>query len=129
MPEIPLLPFHDWLVELRRDLHRIPELCYQEKKTAAKICQVLDQLSVAYQTSIGKTGVVARLKADTEGPLVAYRADMDALPLEEANDVEYKSQHKGMMHACGHDGHVTVALGIIRWLKERDWPFRRRKTN
>ena len=122
MPESFLLPFHDWLVGLRRDLHQIPELGYQEHKTAAKICRVLDQLEVPYQTAVGKTGVVARLKAETGGPLVAYRADMDALPLEEAHDVAHKSRHKGLMHACGHDGHVTVALGIIRWLKEREWP-------
>jgi amidohydrolase len=122
MPESFLLPFHDWLVGLRRDLHQIPELGYREHKTAAKICRVLDQLEVPYQTAVGKTGVVARLKAETGGPLVAYRADMDALPLEEVHDVAYKSQHKGLMHACGHDGHVTVALGIIRWLKEREWP-------
>jgi amidohydrolase len=117
-----ILPFHDWLVELRRDLHQIPELGYQEEKTAAKICQVLDQLEIPYQNAVGKTGVVARLKADQAGPLAAYRADMDALPLDEANDVAYKSRHPGLMHACGHDGHVTVALGIIRWLKERQWP-------
>ena len=122
MPEIPLLPFHDWLVELRRDLHQIPELGYQEEKTAAKICQVLDQLEIPYQNAVGKTGVVARLKAEKEGPVAAYRADMDALPLEEANDVAYKSRHPGRMHACGHDGHVAVALGIIRWLNEQEWP-------
>ena len=121
MFELPVLAFHDWLVELRRDLHQIPELGYQEEKTAAKICQVLDQLEIPYQSAVGKTGVVARLKADKEGPLVAYRADMDALPLAEANDVPYKSRHNGLMHACGHDGHVTVALGVIRWLKERRW--------
>ena len=121
MSKLPQLPFHDWLVQLRRDFHRIPELCYQEEKTAAKICQVLDELGVSYQKGIGKTGVVARLKAESKGPLVAYRADMDALPLEEANEVDYKSQHKGKMHACGHDGHVTIALGIIRWLMEKEW--------
>jgi amidohydrolase len=121
-PDSLMLSFHDWLVELRRDLHQIPELGYQEEKTTAKICQVLDQLEIPYQNAVGKTGVVARLKADKQGPLVAYRADMDALPLDEANDVAYKSRHPGLMHACGHDGHVTVALGIIRWLKERDWP-------
>ena len=121
MPDSLMLPFHDWLVTVRRDLHRIPELSYQEEKTAAKICQELDQLEIPYQTAIGKTGVVARLKAAKAGPLMAYRADMDALPLEESNDVDYKSQHKGLMHACGHDGHVTIALGIIRWLKERKW--------
>ncbi len=121
MSPIPMLSFHDWLVELRREFHQIPERGYREEKTSAKIRQVLDQLNVNYRSAVGKTGVVARLKADQAGPLVAYRADMDALPLEEANDVPYKSQHKGMMHACGHDGHVTVALGIIRWLEERDW--------
>ena len=114
MPESFILPFHDWLVELRRDLHQIPELGYREHQTASRICRELDQLEVPYQTAVGQTGVVARLKAETGGPLVAYRADMDALPLEEAHDVAYKSQHKGLMHACGHDGHVTVALGIIR---------------
>jgi amidohydrolase len=121
MPESLILPFHDWLVDLRRELHQIPERGYREHKTAAMICRVLDQLEVPYQTGVGKTGVVARLKAKTGGPLVAYRADMDALPLQEANEVSYKSRHEGMMHACGHDGHVAIALGIIRWLKEREW--------
>ncbi len=121
MPESFILPFHDWLVELRRDLHQIPELGYREHKTASRICRELDQLEVPYQTAVGRTGVVARLKAETGGPLVAYRADMDALPLEEAHDVSYKSRHEGMMHACGHDGHVTIALGIMRWLKEQEW--------
>jgi amidohydrolase len=121
MTESFILPFHDWLVELRRDLHQIPELGYREHKTASRICRELDQLKVPYQTAVGQTGVVARLKAETGGPLVAYRADMDALPLEEAHDVSYKSRHEGMMHACGHDGHVTIALGIMRWLKEQEW--------
>lgn len=122
MSDFKLLPIHDWLVDLRRELHQIPELCYQEEKTAAKICQVLDQLEIPYQTQVGKTGVVARLTSRNEGPVVAYRADMDALPLEESNDVAYKSQHPGMMHACGHDGHVTIALGIIHWLQQQNWP-------
>lgn len=121
MTEFHLLPFHDWLVELRRELHQIPEISYREHKTASKICQVLDHLEVPYQTGVGQTGVVARLQAETEGPVVAYRADIDALPLEEANEVPYKSRHEGMMHACGHDGHVTIGLGIIRWLKEQNW--------
>ena len=121
MPESFILPFHDWLVELRRDLHQIPELGYREHQTASRICRELDQLEVPYQTAVGQTGVVARLKAETGGPLVAYRADMDALPLQEAHDVSYKSRHEGMMHACGHDGHVTIALGIMRWLKEQEW--------
>ena len=122
MPDSNLLAFHDWLVDVRRELHKIPETCYQEKKTAAKICEFLDELAVAYRTDIGGTGVVARLTAYQKGPLVAYRADMDALPLEESNEVAYKSQHPGKMHACGHDGHVAIALGIIRSLQEQGWP-------
>jgi len=122
MSNLKLLPFHDWLMDLRRELHRIPELGYQEEKTAAKICQVLDELGVPYQTGVGKTGVVARVRSQKPGPVVAFRADMDALPLEESNDVPYKSTHPGLMHACGHDGHVTIALGIIRQLQEKDWP-------
>jgi amidohydrolase len=108
MSDLKLLAFHDWLVDLRRELHQIPELCYKEEKTAAKICQVLDELQIPYQTQVGGTGVVARLTSRKKGPLVAYRADMDALPLEESNDLPYKSKHPGMMHACGHDGHVST---------------------
>ncbi|MFH2219724.1 MAG: M20 family metallopeptidase [Pseudomonadota bacterium] len=114
--------FHDWLVDLRRHFHRIPERGYRENKTAAKICEVLETLDIPFQSGVGQTGVVARLAADRPGPMVAFRADMDALPLTEANDVPYKSQHKGYMHACGHDGHMTIALGVIRWLVERGWP-------
>jgi amidohydrolase len=122
MSNLQLLPFHNWLVDLRRELHRIPEIGYKEEKTAAKICRVLDELGIPYQTGVGKTGIVTRVKSENPGPLVAFRADMDALPLEESNDVPYKSLHSGLMHACGHDGHVTVALGIIRWLQEQNWP-------
>jgi amidohydrolase len=122
MSNLQLLPFHNWLVDLRRELHQIPEIGYKEEKTAAKICSVLDELGISYQTGVGKTGVVARIKSENTGPMVAFRADMDALPLHELNDVPYKSLHPGLMHACGHDGHVTVALGIIRLLQEQDWP-------
>jgi len=122
MSNLQLLSFHNWLVDLRRELHQIPEPGYKEEKTAAKICRVLDELGIPYQTGVGKTGVVARVKSQKEGSVVAFRADMDALPLEESNDVPYKSLHPGFMHACGHDGHVTVALGIIRRLQEQNWP-------
>ncbi len=122
MSNLELLPFHNWLVDLRRELHQIPELGYKESKTQAKICGVLDELGIPYKTGVGKTGVVARVKSNNAGPTVAFRADMDALPLEESNDISYKSLHPGLMHACGHDGHVTVALGIIRRLQEQNWP-------
>jgi amidohydrolase len=114
--------FYNWLVDLRRWFHRFPEPAYQEEKTAAKICEVLEAFKVPFQAGVGKTGVVAKLSAKNPGPVVAFRADMDALPLEEANDIPYKSQRKGFMHACGHDGHMAIALGVIRWLKESGWP-------
>jgi len=114
--------FFDWLVELRRWFHQHPEPAYKEEKTAAKICEVLHSLGISFQTGVGKTGVVAKLSAQRPGPVAAFRADMDALPLEEAHDVSYKSLHRGFMHACGHDGHMTIALGVIRWLLEKNWP-------
>ena len=113
--------FYNWLVELRRWFHRFPEPAYKEVKTAAKICETLDALNVPFHAGVGGTGVVARLRAKCPGTLIAYRADMDALTLEEKNNVPYKSRHQGVMHACGHDGHMTIALGVIRWLIENQW--------
>jgi amidohydrolase len=119
----PRLPddFFNWLVELRRFFHKSPEPAYKEVQTAAKICEILDAFNVPFQSGVGQTGVVARLRAQRAGHLIAFRADMDALPLEEKNDVPYKSRNSGFMHACGHDGHMTIALGVIRWLIENRW--------
>ncbi len=113
--------FHNWLAALRREFHQFPELQYQEEKTSAKICEVLTSLNIPFQAGIAGTGIAARVKAERKGVMVAFRADMDALPLTEANDVPYKSQRPGLMHACGHDAHIPIALGIIRWLKESGW--------
>lgn len=115
------LPFHDWLVRLRRDFHENPELAYQETRTSARVAEVLDELGVSYRKGIAGTGIVARLEASRPGPAVALRADMDALPIQEENDVAYRSRRPGMMHACGHDGHTTMALGTIRNLLESGW--------
>ncbi len=113
--------FFNWLVDLRRWFHQFPEPRYREEKTATKVCEELASLGVPFQSGVGTTGVVARLRAENPGAVIAFRADMDALPLEEANDVVYRSKHPGYMHACGHDGHMTIALGVIRWLLEKDW--------
>jgi len=113
--------FYDWLVDLRRQFHQFPELQYEEKKTSAKICEVLENIGVPFQKGIGETGLVARVSARRKGPVIAFRADMDALPLEEDNELPYKSRHQGIMHACGHDAHITIGLGIIRWLVENRW--------
>ena len=114
--------FYNWLVDLRRWFHQFPEPAYKEVKTAAKICEVLHTLNVSYRSGVGGTGVVAKLRAESTGSMVAFRADMDALTLKEKNDVSYKSRNPRFMHACGHDGHMTIALGIIRWLIENRWP-------
>lgn len=114
-------PFHQWLVELRRHFHRFPELAYKEENTAAKIAEILTGFGVPFRPGVGGTGLVARLEGGKTGPTVAMRADMDALPLMEVNAVPYRSTCPGVMHACGHDSHMTIALGTIRMLLENGW--------
>jgi amidohydrolase len=106
----------DVLVELRRDLHRHPELSFQEHRTAQKVAEGLEKLGIAVRTGVGKTGVVGDL--GDSGPRVALRADMDALPIQEANEVPYASEVPGVMHACGHDVHVACLLGAAQLLAE-----------
>jgi amidohydrolase len=96
------------IIAWRRDIHMHPELGFQEIRTAAKVAEIMEQLGYRVRTGVGKTGVVADLGTGT--PIVAIRADMDALPIQEANDVPYRSQIDGIMHACGHDAHVAVAM-------------------
>ena len=121
MKPLPLTPIHGWLVETRRALHRIPELGYRELKTAAFIAEQLRAFGVDCRSGVGGTGIVARIKGRRPGPTLALRADMDALPLQEQNQVDYRSEHPGVMHACGHDGHVTMLLGVIRTLVDQAW--------
>ncbi len=102
------------LVRDRRDLHQHPELGFRETRTAALVAERLRNLGYAVQTGVGETGVVG-LKGNGKR-CVLLRADMDALPIEEVNDVPYRSQHPGAMHACGHDGHVAVGLEVARRL-------------
>lgn len=106
--------FADELVALRRDLHRHPELSFCEHRTAATVAALLTELGWRVRTGIGKTGVIADL--GEAGPRVALRADMDALPIQEASQVEYASTVPGVMHACGHDAHVAMLVGAARLL-------------
>jgi amidohydrolase len=104
------------LVELRRDFHRHPELSFQEHRTAQKVIERLDELGIAARGGVGKTGVVGDLGHN--GPRIALRADMDALPIQETSEVSYASQVPGVMHACGHDVHVACLLGAAELLAE-----------
>ncbi len=105
---------HDELIARRRDLHQYPELGFEEVRTAALIAEELNSLGLNPQTGIAETGVVAVLEGAQDGPTVLYRADMDALPIHEENEVEYTSRAPGKMHACGHDGHLSIALGVAK---------------
>ncbi|MDA0334440.1 MAG: M20 family metallopeptidase [bacterium] len=107
------------LVALRHELHRHPELAYEEHATAARIVDQLQHVpGITLRTGVAGTGVVATLGADRPGPCVALRADMDALPIEEQGDHAHRSTVPGKMHACGHDGHVTCLVGAAQVLAQ-----------
>jgi amidohydrolase len=111
----------DQLVTWRRSLHQRPELGFKEWLTADFICDRLTEWGIEHQGKIAETGVVAVIKGTRPGPVLGIRADMDALPIQEENPVAYCSQHDGVMHACGHDGHVAIALGTAYYLaRHRD---------
>src|SRR6266571_1870883 len=106
------------LIATRRDLHQHPELGFEERRTSGLEAERLQRLGYSVRTGVGKTGVVGLRDGASGGKArcVLIRADMDALPVEEANDVPYRSQHAGQMHACGHDGHVAIGLEVARRL-------------
>jgi amidohydrolase len=107
------------LVAQRRDFHMHPELSNREERTSRVVAERLRALGLEdVKTGVGKHGVTALLKGDRPGAVVAVRADMDALPIQEVNDVPYKSQVPGVKHACGHDAHTTVALGVAEVLSK-----------
>ncbi|MBD2436448.1 M20 family metallopeptidase [Nostoc sp. FACHB-110] len=111
------------LVEWRRRLHQHPELGFQEKLTAEFVSSQLQAWGIEHQTGIAKTGIVATIQGTKPGKVLAIRADMDALPIQELNEVPYKSQHDGIMHACGHDGHTAIALGTAYYLHQHREDF------
>jgi amidohydrolase len=107
------------LIAWRREIHRYPEIGFQERRTSAKAAEVLQGLGYRVRSGVGRTGVVADLG---EGrPRVAVRADMDALPIQEANATPYISEIPGMMHACGHDAHTAMALGVATLFSNEDF--------
>jgi len=109
---------HAELTEWRRDLHAHPELGFEETRTSDLVAAKLAAFGCEVHRGLGKTGVVGTLRAGASPRSVGLRADMDALPITEANTCEYRSRHQGKMHACGHDGHTTMLLGAARYLAE-----------
>ncbi len=105
-----------WIVDLRRRLHQIPELRYQEFETKRLVLETLREIGISSPIEMAETGLVATVGSG-DGPCVALRADMDALPIQELTDVHFRSQRPGVMHACGHDCHTAMLLGAAKILK------------
>ena len=110
------------ILEIRRYIHRHPELSFHEHKTAEYICRVLGKEKIAYRQGIAGTGILAGIEGRGDGKIIALRADMDALPIQEENKTDYRSVNDGIMHACGHDVHMACMIGaarILNHLKDR----------
>jgi len=114
-PEVPAA-IYDRMVEIRRDLHRNPELSWKEERTAKRVVAELERLGLSCRTGVAGTGVVADIAGTEQGPLIALRADMDALPVNEETGLSFSSEVAGVMHACGHDGHTSMLLGAAALL-------------
>ncbi|MCL6605054.1 MAG: amidohydrolase [Paenibacillus sp.] len=107
------------LIAFRRDLHRNPELSFQESETAAKVADSLKALGLSFRTGVGGYGIIADVYGGNPGRIIALRADMDALPIQEDTGLEYASSRPGVMHACGHDAHTAILIGAARLLAGR----------
>ena len=110
------------IIDWRRDFHQYPELGFDEHRTSKIIGEALKEMGLAPQMNVGKTGVTADLTFG-EGPTIALRADMDALPMQEASGLDFSSKHDGVMHACGHDGHMAMLLGAAKVLTQNGNSF------
>ena len=109
--------YEDQIITWRREFHENPELSGEEIRTSERVCEELKKVNIEVKR-IGKTGVLGILEGNKPGKTVALRADMDALPVQEANNIPYKSKNKGIMHACGHDGHTAMLLGAAKLLSQ-----------
>jgi len=112
------------MVERRRHLHRHPELSFKEKETSAYVAGILQELGIEVSEIDGGYGLVGRLRGALPGKTIALRADMDALPIQDEKECEYASQVPGVMHACGHDGHTSILLGVAEYYSKRQQELR-----
>lgn len=117
LAEIPFSSYEEELISLRRQFHKIPELCYQEEKTSDAIIKLLKSYGITRTERVFRTGVVAVI-GDESKECIAFRMDIDGLPVEEKTGVSYQSEHPGTMHACGHDAHIAILLMTAKILKE-----------
>ena len=107
------------IIDWRRDFHQYPELSFEEHRTSALIGDELRSMGLEPRMNVGKTGVTADLKFG-DGPMIGLRADMDALPIQETSGLDFMSKHDGVMHACGHDGHMAMLLGTAKALTQKE---------
>jgi amidohydrolase len=107
-----------WLVDVRRDFHMHPEIAFEENRTSTKIADILQSLNIDTHRFNDITGVVGLIRGNSDGPTIALRSDIDALPIQELNKVPYKSLNDGKMHACGHEATVTILLGTAKHLMD-----------
>lgn len=114
-----IVDMKDEMTQWRRDIHAHPELGFEERRTADFVAAKLDEFGIQVHKDIGKTGVVGVLRVGNDPASIGLRADMDALPIVEANEFAHRSTVEGTMHACGHDGHTTMLLGAAKYLSER----------
>ena len=112
------------IIKLRRDFHQYPELAFAEKRTSEKITNYLKRLDLEVKTGVAGTGVVGSLSGQGRGKTLLLRADMDALPINEKNRIAYKSKNEGVMHACGHDGHMAILLAVAKILTAHQKDFK-----
>lgn len=111
-----LAGIEEWAIEVRRQLHQIPEISLDLPKTTDCIIKILNEIGLDINTALSKTGVVADLKTNIPGPVIVFRADMDALPIKENTGLYFSSLHENASHACGHDGHMAMVLGTAKLL-------------
>jgi amidohydrolase len=107
-----------WLVDVRRDFHKHPEIAFEETRTSTKIADILQSLNIDTHRLNDMTGVIGLIRGNSDGPTIALRSDIDALPIQELNNVPYKSLNDGKMHACGHEATATILLGTAKHLMD-----------